>query len=265
VKERDRTASVLAITNAETPTDTSSHSANFLAWHASHTRYLQQSYDTQSRSPAAGSTDKTPQPALSEHFPYISSKHRASIFPSANGETIPALHDRYAYALHRIISALDADPAGPKTALLCTHAAGMICIGRALTGRMPEKEEEEDFNCGTCSLSVFKRRKTPSRKGEADARKEQEEEEIVEEWDERQPDHIPRVAWRDGKGIMGGWECTVNGDCSHLTNGEERSWSVRSVCLLCSLSLFASDCNVPVILQYSLLQQSTNLDFELSF
>jgi len=97
---------------------------------------------------------------------------------------------------------------------------------------MPENEEDADFNCGTCSLSVFRRRKTASGNGEACARKEQEEEEVVEEWDERQPDHIPRVAWRDGKGIMGGWQCEVNGDCSHLTNGEERSWSVQSLSLL---------------------------------
>jgi len=112
---------------------------------------------------------------------------------------------------------------------------------------MPENEEDADFNCGTCSLSVFKRRKTPSGTGEADARKEQEEEEVVEEWDERQPDHIPRVAWRDGKGIMGGWECTVDGDCSHLTNGEERSWSVLSIPLLLCLSMTAAARRLPLL------------------
>lgn len=99
---------------------------------------------------------------------------------------------------------------------MCTHAAGMICIGRVLTGRMPEDETEEDFRCGTCSLSVFQREKVLKK----------EEEEIVEDWDEKQPDHIPRVDWRDGKGVMGGWECVVNGDCSFLDNGEERSWLV---------------------------------------
>lgn len=86
---------------------------------------------------------------------------------------------------------------------------------------MPEKEEEEDFKCGTCSLSVFKRRTTAKKELEKEK-----EEEIVEEWDEKQPDHIPRVDWREGNGVMGGWDCVVNGDCEHLKNGEERSWSV---------------------------------------
>jgi transcription factor C subunit 7 len=25
-------------------------------------------------------------------------------------------------------------------------------------------------------------------------------------------------------GVGGGWECTVNGDCSFLSGGEERGW-----------------------------------------
>jgi len=84
---------------------------------------------------------------------------------------------------------------------------------------MPENEQEEDFKCGTCSLSVFQRKKVLKK----------EEEEIVEDWDVKQPDHIPRVDWRNGKGVMGGWECVVNGDCSFLDNGEERSWFVLFV------------------------------------
>lgn len=167
---------------------------------------------------------------LSTHFPNLSCTHKPNIFPSPNGETIPALHDRYAYALHRIIASLDREGgreggAGPKAALLCTHAAGMICIGRVLTGRMPEKEEEEDFKCGTCSLSVFQRRIKSTNEGQKQEEVEKEEEgEIVEDWDENQPDHIPRVAWRDGKGVAGGWECVLNGSCEHLRNGEERAW-----------------------------------------
>lgn len=98
---------------------------------------------------------------------------------------------------------------------------------------MPEKEEEEDFKCGTCALSVFQRRKVLDK----------EEEEVLEEWDERQPDRIPRVGWREGKGVMGGWECVVNGDCSFLTNGEERSWLVRFPFVVLLL-LIACDCNV---------------------
>lgn len=106
----------------------------------------------------------------------------------------------------------------------------MICIGRVLTGKMPEKEEEDDFKCGTCSLSVFQRRT----KGSKDEARKEEEEEIVEEWDEKQPDHIPRVAWRDGKGVAGGWKCVVNGSCEHLRNGEERAWLVLFL-FICSV------------------------------
>ena len=35
---------------------------------------------------------------------------------------------------------------------------------------------------------------------------------------------VPKVDWRAGKGVAGGWDCVINGDCNHLEGGEERGW-----------------------------------------
>jgi transcription factor C subunit 7 len=77
---------------------------------------------------------------------------------------------------------------------------------------MPEDPTEDDFKCFTCSLSVFKRRAPPD--------------EITHDapsWNPTKPDDIPAVDWK-GKGLLGGWNCEKNGDCSFLTGGEERGW-----------------------------------------
>jgi len=92
----------------------------------------------------------------------------------------------------------------------------MICIGRALTGVMPEEEGEEDFKCFTCSFSKFVRRRMSSA---ADAGVQE-----AAKWNPERSEEVPDVGWRDGKGVGGGWECEVNGDCSFLENGEERGW-----------------------------------------
>ena len=134
------------------------------------------------------------------------------IRPSTKGESIPQLHNRIAYALHHLIAAADADPAGPRALLICTHAASVIAIGRALTGRMPEDESEEDFRCFTCGFSKFVRKK-----GEMVGSK-------VAKWDPEAPEEVPDVGWREGKGVKGGWTCEANSDCSFLENGEERGW-----------------------------------------
>jgi transcription factor C subunit 7 len=150
---------------------------------------------------------------LHKHFPGgLAEAYMPVIRPSVNGESLTSLHDRIAYALHHVIQKLDQDPAGPKTLLICTHAASMICIGRALTGRMPEDPSEEDFKCFTCSLSKFNRRNIP----EAPVEKEH-------IWTLDEPENIPFVDWR-GKGVKGGWDCEVNGNCSFLEKGEERGW-----------------------------------------
>lgn len=148
---------------------------------------------------------------LNTHFPNLYAEKDPIIVPSTKGESIPHLHDRIAYALHHLIARADADPAGPKSMLICSHAAAMICIGRALTGRMPEDVGEDDFNCFTCSFSKFVRRGTS-------------EGQDVPAWSPETPDQVPDVKWRDGKGVQGGWKCEVNGDCSFLSGGEERGW-----------------------------------------
>ncbi|KEQ79184.1 phosphoglycerate mutase-like protein [Aureobasidium pullulans EXF-150] len=150
---------------------------------------------------------------LAKHFPGgLAEAYIPVIRPSVNGESLTSLHDRIAYALYHVIQKLDQDPNGPKTLLICTHAASMICIGRALTGRMPEDPSEEDFKCFTCSLSKFTRRNMP----EAPVEKQH-------IWTLDEPENIPFVDWR-GKGVKGGWDCEVNGDCSFLDKGEERGW-----------------------------------------
>ena len=158
---------------------------------------------------------------LVTHFPNHLNKDYAKVHirPSVNGESLEALHDRIAYALHHVIKRLDQDPKGPKTLLICTHAASMICIGRTLTGRMPEDMGEEDFKCFTCAVSKFTRRQKPSSE-QADGEAKPEDEQI---WNPDQPEVIPDVKWK-GKGVQGGWDCKINGDCSFLSEGEERGW-----------------------------------------
>jgi transcription factor C subunit 7 len=155
-------------------------------------------------------------------IPSYQSKHRsrsphplaAPDVPLAAGESICQLHDRCAYALARIIAATDAETGSLPTAIVVvTHAATLIAAGRALTGRMPENVNEEDFRPFTCSISKFVRRTTPDG-----------------HFDRAQPPPwrpgmlIPNVDWRGGKGVAGGWNCILNGDCSHLDGGEERGW-----------------------------------------
>lgn len=174
-----------------------------------------------------------PLSVLHNHFDNLAEDAAAEkkniIIPSPNGESIPQLHNRIAYALNTIISRADDDDdadvsAAPKTLLICTHAAAMIAIGRALTGRMPENEGEEDFNCFTCALSKFVRRPrskyTASSSASASVRGQ-----AAEEWNAEFPDVVPDVGWRGvGKGVGGGWDCEINGDCSFLSGGEERGW-----------------------------------------
>jgi len=169
---------------------------------------------------------------LHTHFPAaLHADYAALIMPSVNGESIAALHDRIAYTLHRVIEALDNDPEAPRALLICTHAASMICVGRVLTGRMPEDVNEEDFRCGTCALSQFVRRKREGKElgGEVEGEVE------VDVWDKSAPERIPKVHWEDGRGVKGGWDCVINGDCSFLSGGEERTWYVSRI----SLSLFS--------------------------
>ncbi|KAK4631649.1 Transcription factor tau subunit [Fulvia fulva] len=160
---------------------------------------------------------------LNRHFDHLQAVKPPSIVPSTKGESIPQLHDRVAYALQHIIARADADPAGPKTLLICTHAAAMIAIGRTLTGRMPEDEGEEDFKCFTCSFSKFVRRQQPITDGTNGAKANGTQ--LNSDWTPESPDQVPDIGWRNGNGVSGGWHCEINGDCSFLAGGEERGWN----------------------------------------
>lgn len=35
---------------------------------------------------------------------------------------------------------------------------------------------------------------------------------------------VPLADWKGGKGVAGGWDCVINGNCNHLDGGEERGW-----------------------------------------
>jgi transcription factor C subunit 7 len=160
---------------------------------------------------------KHPSPATLEelgtkYFPnLLDVSYSPVLLPDNYGETIGDLHERLAYVIHRVVSDLDAQYNPPKALLICTHAACMIALGRILTGNMPENIDKDDFQCYTASLSTYRRRERVK-----DA-------EVVGKWDKLLPRHIPKVEWR-GKGILGGWDCEKNADCSYLSGGPERGW-----------------------------------------
>lgn len=77
----------------------------------------------------------------------------------------------------------------------------------------------EDFRPFTCGISKFVRRGGAA--AAAAAAPETREHEI-EKWQQGMP--IPHVDWEGGKGVAGGWDCVMNGDCGHLDGGEERGW-----------------------------------------
>lgn len=146
------------------------------------------------------------------------------IVPSARGETLEELHDRCAYAVGRIVEGEDERDrqggddgngnGGERAILICTHAASMIAIARALTGRMPDDVCEEDFGTFTCGVSTFRRRRVEP---DDDGCK-------LERWKPGMA--VPRLDWRDGKGVGGGWDCEVDCYCGHLEGGKERGWCV---------------------------------------
>jgi transcription factor C subunit 7 len=148
-----------------------------------------------------------PPKTLRSLFPAHSLTYTSSIIPSRNGETLPQVHDRCAYALSCIISSLDREVGDEDVAIvICTHAASLIAMGRALTGVMPRDANEEDFKPFTCGVSKFVRRRV---------------EREMERWEKGT--EVPELGWR-GKGVGGGWICVMNGSCEHLSGGAERGW-----------------------------------------
>lgn len=179
---------------------------------------------------------------LYEHFPSIipnpstSPKHNIHVIPSKRGETIPQLHNRVATALAAIIADADADirteeereaekdsnsKPSSKAILICSHAATLIAMGRALTGNMPDDPNTEDFHVYTAGMSTYVRRKTQQveyhSKGEGSS--------LIAAGTTLIPESEVRVpVWEGGRGVGGGWDCVRNCDCSFLSGGEERGW-----------------------------------------
>lgn len=68
-------------------------------------------------------------------FSTLDADYKQQVTPATRGETMAQVHDRAAFTLARIIDRLDKlGEDGPKTILLCTHAATNIALGRALVG-----------------------------------------------------------------------------------------------------------------------------------
>lgn len=169
---------------------------------------------------------------MHQHFPSLvsstaSEKYSPLLHPSRTGETILELHNRVATALSGIIADLDAEITAleanvppeqrtSKSVLICGHAAPLIAMGRALTGRMPEDTSEEDFFVFTAGLSTYTRRSaTVSDKKLEPATA------LAEGTALLRVDGVPE--WQ-GCGVGGGWDCVKNGDCSFLSGGAERGW-----------------------------------------
>lgn len=131
-----------------------------------------------------------------EFFDWVDDQYESLVVPSEYGERIDELHARIARALEMLVRDVDREfedmgRGGEEvTILICGHAAQIIASGRALTGKVPEDLDEDDFQCYTCGISKFVRRQ----KGNG------------------------------GEEVIGGWDCVLNSDCEHLSMGEERGW-----------------------------------------
>lgn len=172
-------------------------------------------------------------------FPHIDTNYTSLVTPPRNGESLSQLHDRVAQAIDVIISRCDEE--GSRAVVVCSHAAVVIALGRVLTGRMPPSVDEEDFGAHTCGLSIYRRRRGGVEEEETttkeqptssiESRRDTDEgisgTPVASEADYRLSDSrggIPKVPWRDGLGVRGGWTCEANSECSFLRGGPERGW-----------------------------------------
>lgn len=122
-------------------------------------------------------------------YSWLDEGYESLVVPERKGEKILELHERIRRAWDRVVEDLDREePERDVVLLVCGHAAQIIASGRALTGKLPEDLDEDDFQCYTCGLTRFERRSG------------------------------------SGDGVGGGFECVVNSDCGHLSQGEERGW-----------------------------------------
>lgn len=83
---------------------------------------------------------------------------------------------------------------------------------------MPADSSEEDFYVYTAGLSTFRRR------GGGPAASEPGKGLLADGTRIANPDVTVVPQWEDGRGVGGGWDCVVNGDCSFLSGGAERGW-----------------------------------------
>lgn len=140
----------------------------------------------------------------SEFYPWLDEGYRSLVVPEQYGERIEELHARVARALDAVVRDVDEEfsragrAAEDVTILISGHAAPIIASGRALTGEVPDDWDEEDFHCYTCGLSKFVRRQKVSSSQASQA--------------------------EGAAGVAGGWDCVLNSDCGHLSQGEERGW-----------------------------------------
>ncbi|CAL5866888.1 uncharacterized protein PFLUO_LOCUS1099 [Penicillium psychrofluorescens] len=186
-----------------------------------------------------------PTPAeIHQHFPTLvhhpeKETYKPLLYPSTRGETIMQLHNRLATALEGIIADVDAEITAVeadlppqkrtnKSLLICSHAAPLIAMGRALTGCMPEDSSVEDFAVFTAGLSTFRRRGggidiDTGKSGHTQRGEEGEEGDLAGGTNIfRGSPRVPN--WVNGRGVGGGWDCVSNGDCSFLSGGAERGW-----------------------------------------
>ncbi|KAL6237795.1 hypothetical protein BDW75DRAFT_238024 [Aspergillus navahoensis] len=178
----------------------------------------------------------TPQSEKNE-LPFTLNTTRSTplLYTSTRGESIPQLHNRLATTLAGIIREVDAEVAElesslpteqrtSKAILICSHAAPLIAIGRVLTGYMPEDPSEEDFYVFTAALSTFRRRKDGAASGLGCTAEKREGRALAEGTRITDPRATIVPEWKGGRGVRGGWDCLVNGDCSFLSGGAERGW-----------------------------------------
>ncbi|CAK7224543.1 C6 zinc cluster transcription factor-like protein [Sporothrix curviconia] len=157
-------------------------------------------------------------------FPWVDPAYVASgQAPPCEGETMAQLHARLAAVVGHIIRQCDAD--GVRCVLLCTHAAPIIALGRVLTGQVPVDVGAQDFGVFTCGLTVYQRRSPQRQQAQQPGNKDDKDDKDSTPipWDDGRKT-LARETWTHGRGVAGGWDCTMNCDCSFLSEGEERGW-----------------------------------------
>jgi transcription factor C subunit 7 len=174
---------------------------------------------------------KHPRPApaaiLKPMFPAYDDEYESAEIPSGNGETLTQLYERVGRAVGSLIERCDAE--GKRAAVLCSHAAVIIVLGRVLTGNVPLEPDVQDFNAFTCGLSVFRRQAkgtsdhldapTPSVSPSQKAGMSTPSYILA-----AAPLPVNRNISANISAAIGGWTCEVNGDCSFLSSGAERNW-----------------------------------------